>query len=257
MPSYRAVSRNEFGHLRWKRFERYDFAASDVVAPLVVQELGKACTALPVGFIQQGEGFVPAALLGLKPGQNLFVTAEGQWIGPYTPAAYRGHPFALAKGQGDQLVLCVDTDSGLVGEETGERFFDDAGEPAQSVRDVLNFLEQVHRNELLTQRLCGALQAEGLIVPWPLTVKGDHGEVPMHGLYRIDEEKLRGLEGEALARVHAAGALPVAYCQLISMQHIQMLGKLTDAHAKRAQAVDPDLESFFEESSDGLKFDFH
>jgi len=39
-------------------------------------------------------------------------------------------------------------DSGLVGSGEGFdlRFFDDAGEVAQPVKDALNFLQQIHRN---------------------------------------------------------------------------------------------------------------
>jgi hypothetical protein len=127
MPKYQAITRTDFANLRWKRYESYAFAAQDAVAPLVVQELPKACMSLPIAFIQQGETFVPAAVQGLQPGQNLFVSPDGRWVGPYTPAAYRGYPFALANADNGQVVLCVDTDSGLVGEDYTETFFDEQG----------------------------------------------------------------------------------------------------------------------------------
>jgi len=232
MSKYQAVSKSAYASLRWKRYDNYHFAALDAVAPLVVQELPKACMALPVAFIQQDGKFIPAAVQGLQPGQNLFVAADGRWIGPYTPATYRGYPFALANAENEQLVLCVDADSGLVGEEHTERFFDDSGEPSQSVKDVLNFLHQVRTNRELTVRLCAALDAEGLIQPWPITLKSEQGEQAVEGLYCIDEAKFNSLDAEALHRVHQSGALPVVYCQLLSMQHLQTLGQLTEAHAQ-------------------------
>lgn len=232
MPTYQALAPSTHRGKRWKRYTDYRFAAADTLAPLVVQELPRAAMALPIAFIEQDGHFIPAAVQGLQPGQNLFVAPDGRWIGAYTPATYRGYPFALANAENDQLVLCVDADSGLVAEDHAERFFDDSGEPSQSVKDVLNFLQQVRANRELTQRLCAALQAEGLIQPWPITLKTEVGEKTVQGLYRIDEAKFNSLEAEALHRVHQSGALPVVYCQLLSMQHLQALGKLADAHAQ-------------------------
>jgi hypothetical protein len=193
MSNYQPISKTTHAGLRWKRYDSYHFAAQDAVVPMVVQELPKACMALPVAFIQQDGKFVPAAVQGLQPGQNLFVTSDGRWIGAYTPATYRGYPFALANAENEQLVLCVDADSGLVGEDNGERFFDDSGEPSQSVKDVLNFLQQVRANRELTQRLCAALHAEGLIQPWPIKLKSEKGEqtvqkgsIKGHPLYKRD-----------------------------------------------------------------------
>lgn len=193
---------------------------------------------LPIAFIQQGEAFVPAAVQGLQPGQNLFVSPDGRWIGPYTPAAYRGYPFALANADNGQVVLCVDTDSQLVGEDHTETFFNEQGEPSQSVKAVLDFLQQVCSNREATLRICAALQAEELIQPWPITLKGEQGEKTVQGLYRIDEAKLNSLSDEALHRLLQADALPVAYCQLLSMQHLQTLGQLAQAHDQaKAQAA--------------------
>lgn len=232
MPNYQAVSKNTHAQLRWKRYDNYHFAAQDAIVPLVVHELAKACMTLPVAFIQQDGHFILAAVQGLQSGQNLFVAPDGRWVGPYTPAAYRTYPFALATTENDQLLLCVDADSGLVGQEHTERFFDDRGEPSESIQSVLNFLQQVRQNRQLTLRLCAALDAEGLIQPWPITVKTDSGQQSVQGLYRIDEAKLNSLDADALYRVHQSGALPMAYCQLLSMQHLQALGTLAEAHAQ-------------------------
>lgn len=237
MPAYQAIALSTHAHLGWKRYDNYHFAALDAVAPLVMQELPKACMHLPIAFIPQDGGtYTPAAVQGLQPGQNLFVTPDGRWTGPYTPATYRGYPFALAKSENDQLVLCVDADSGLVGEGNTEHFFDDSGQPSQSIKDALNFLQQVHANRQLTQRLCAALQAEGLIQPWPITVKVEGGDKTIQGLFRIDEAAFNALGSESLYRLHQAGALPLVYCQLLSMQHLQTLGQLAEARSQ-AQAL--------------------
>ena len=111
------------------------------------------------------------------------------------------------------------------------------GSMTESVKAVLHFLQQVQANRAVTERACAALQAEGLIQPWPVTLKSGQGEKTVQGLYRIDEDRLNGLGAEALQRLQQAGALSVAYCQLLSMQHLQMLGQLAAAHANaNAQA---------------------
>jgi hypothetical protein len=235
MPNYQAVSQSTHTELRWKRFSHYQFASLDAAAPLVVQELPKAAMALPLAFIEQNGHYTPVAVLGLQNGQNLFVAPDGRWIGGYTPAAYRGYPFVLASTPDEQLVLSVDADSGLVGpegEDFEEAFFGEGGEPAQAVKDVMQFLEQVRANRQLTQRLCELLAREGLIQPWPISIKADNGEQAVQGLYRIDEAKFNALGAEALHQLQQAGALPLIYCQLLSMQHLPLLGKLAQAHAK-------------------------
>jgi hypothetical protein len=225
MPRYEMITKTGFAEQSWRRYGGYGFAANDILAPLVVQELAKACKYLPIGFLQQNDAFVPHALQGFTPGRNMFVV-NGKWIVPYTPAVYRGYPFAVMEGANDQLHLCIDMDSGVVGavEGFGERFFDDAGEAAQPVKDVFNFLQQIHRNRSVTQFVCAALAAEDLFQPWPLKVQGTDGERRVDGLFRIDEARLNSLDPEALARVQKAGGLPVAYCQLLSMGNIQTLG---------------------------------
>ena len=225
MSRYELITKTGFAAQAWRRYDSYAFAGTDALAPLVVQELAKACMSLPIAFLQQNDAFIPHAVQGLEPGCNLFVV-NGKWVAPYTPAVYRGYPFAVTEGENDQLHLCIDMDSGLVGAGEGfdQPFFDDAGEAAQPVKDALNFLQQIHRNRAVTKRVCAALAAEDLFQPWPLTVQGPDGERRVDGLFRIDEARLNSLDPDALARVQKAGGLPVAYCQLLSMGNIQTLG---------------------------------
>jgi hypothetical protein len=258
---YRPITKTDFANLRWKRCSSYRFAARDAVVPLVVLELPRACMTLPIAFVQQGEAFVPAAVQGLQPGQNLFVAADGRWMGPYVPAAYRSYPFALAKADNGQFVLCVDADSDLVGEGHAEAFFDEQGEPSQSVKGILDFLQQIRANREATIRICAALNAENLIQPWPITLKHKDGEQTAQGLCRIDEARFNSLDADALRRVQQAGALAVAYCQLLSMQHLQTLGKLAEAHAgangQLSSTSNGELDLEFLNSNDTLSFGPH
>lgn len=260
MPTYQPLTKTGFAQLKWSRNSDYRFAALDSVAPLVAQELPSACVNRPIAFIRQGDIYVPAAVQSLQPGQNLYVGADGRWLTPYIPAIYRGYPFALVQADNNQQVLCVDTDCGLIGEQGEHGFFDDDGQPTAPINEIVEFLKQVQSNRELTQRLCTALDAEGLIVPWSIKVKDASAqEHPVQGLFRIDEARFNALDGEAAARLHQSGALPVVYCQLISMQHMQVLARLAESRAQQASTEAPaevDIDAMFGGRDDTLKFDF-
>ena len=236
MPSFHALSPSTHATQRWRRYTGYAFAAQDALAPLVAQELPRAALHLPIAFAQQGDAFTPVAVQGIAPGHNLFVAPDGRWLGGYTPAAYRAYPFALANLPDGQQVLAFDMDSGLLTEAGGEPFFEADGSPAPGVKGVMAFLTQVQINRVQTARICQALADHALLQPWPITVQGDGGDRTVQGLYRIDEAALNALAADALKAVQQAGALPVAYCQLLSVQHLPRLGELAQAQRKTAAA---------------------
>jgi hypothetical protein len=51
----------------------------------------------------------------------------------------------------------------------------------------------------------------------------------------VDEKALNQLSAEALQALQQSGALQLCYCQLLSMQHLQTLGKLAQAHQEAEQ----------------------
>jgi hypothetical protein len=261
MSQFHAIAPSTHGAKRWVRYTSHAFAARDGVAALVAHEFSKACTSLPMAFIWRGERFLPVAVQGLASDVNLFVAPDGRWLGRYTPAVYRSYPFALAPVRDHNLVLCVDHDSGLLHDDAAPeqgttpaaqrvRFYDDQGQLDPAVRDVMAFLEKIQASRVLTERICAALNTEGLLVPWVVAVKTPSGARQLAGLYRVDEAKLQALPAEALHRLNQVGALSAAHCQLVSMQHIQLLGHLSQLHtaandlqqgkAPAPRALDPD-----------------
>ncbi|OGT72226.1 MAG: peptidase [Gammaproteobacteria bacterium RIFCSPLOWO2_02_FULL_57_10] len=256
MPNFQAISKTIHARKRWKHSGNYSFAAHDAIVPLVAQEFPRALTHLPIGFTKQQKEFVPVAILGLQPGQNLFVDVDGRWIGGYIPADFRSYPFRLAESADKQSVLVIDEDSGFVNEAYGDAFFDEDGSPTKAVKDVLDFLVSVQTNRVLTRRICAELEEQKLIQPWQITVQSDDGEQSLDGLYRIDEAAMNALAADAFEALRQAGALPFAYCQLISMQHIQTFGPRTEAHRKAAEQVSMGSELNFELLSDNGTISF-
>ncbi len=261
MSNYHPVDRNNYAHKCWKRHNSYSFSAQDAVAALVAQELPKAQLSLPIAFIKVDDNFTPAAVQGLKPGKNLFVAPNGRWLAGYTPATYRQYPFLLANTDDGRQVLCVDEDSGLVTDgPEGEAFLNEDGTPSPTVADVMNFLQQVEANRKVTIRICAALQESDLIQPWPIKVQTDEGEQNIDGLFRIDEAALNVLPADAFIKLRDSGALLVAYCQLLSMQHLATLGQLAQAYARtdpeQALKTTPSGELDLEFLNDGDSINF-
>jgi hypothetical protein len=247
--SMKAISHQVFADKRFKRYDSYQFAAKDALAPIVIREMPKACVTLPIGFTQIGEGFAPVVVQSLLPGRNLFVGPDGRWIGPYIPAVYRGYPFGLAKTEDERQVLCFEEDSGLLSEdgESGEPFFGDDGKPTKAVNDILDFLTQLSVNRQTTQRICGLLKEHGLIQPWPIKLQGPENAGSaqnIEGLFRIDEGAFNAISAEALVSLRDGGALLMIFCQLLSMQHISALGELLKAaQAAEQQAALPKTDT--------------
>lgn len=63
---------------------------------------------------EQGDSYMPAALLSLLPGKDLFDAQCGCRAGNYMPSAFRASPFRLAASSGRPQVLCIEEDSGLI-----------------------------------------------------------------------------------------------------------------------------------------------
>lgn len=240
------ITPQQFGGLRWTRPGNMVFAAHTPAAALSASELAAAALAFPMAFLPEGEGFTPVALLGLRPQENLFVAPDGRWLGRHLPAALRAHPFAFVQtADGQQRVLCVDQDSGLVTQadastaQEGAPFFDDEGQPAQALREVLEMLRQMDAGRGHLQRATEELRAQSLIQPWPLQWQDARGATQSTGgLHRIDEAALQKVSDEAFLRLRHAGALPLAYAQLLSMHNIGTLAQLAAMRTPKPSGQD-------------------
>ena len=81
--------------------------------------LDRAQRHMPIVF-STGDSVVPLALAGLNEGVNVFVDDEGKAHQPfYVPAYVRRYPYFLARldQNAQELSLCFDTDSELVGDD--------------------------------------------------------------------------------------------------------------------------------------------
>jgi len=229
MPQIALVSPARHAQRRWQRPVDYRFAAQDALVTLSAQEMPLAATALPLGFLRTSESTWEAvAVLGVQPGQNLFVTAQGQWIGRYVPLRLRCYPFLMADKEG-RNVLCVDEDSGLVTTGTdGERFFTDDRQPAPLVAEVLANLARCEHNTLATRNACAQLAAMGCLQPWLVGSSQAADRPEIGNLYQVNEAVLNALPDTDFLALRKSGALAVAYCQMLSMPLLPRILALTN-----------------------------
>lgn len=253
MPRYVPLSRKNHVGKTWTRPQTYDFAARRPVVPIVSLELATAAVNLPLGFIRQGENHYLAALLSFQQDSNFFTGHDGRWIGPYIPAAFRSYPFQLIRAEGSgQMVVCVDEESGLIRDGgDGEAFFREDGKPSEQVTRIADFLQQIEASRLATDIAVKALIQAELIVPWEIKIKGSEGgELPVNGFFRVDETRLNSLDDQTYLGLRKAGAIGLAYGQIISMSRLEVLGRLVKHHEKVAKSLQqakplPELDELF------------
>lgn len=236
-----ALTREEFAGKRWQRHGSYQFAAGQHISPLVLTEMSKAMMALPIALVAQAQAYVPVAVMGLQPGVNWLVRPDGRWLAGYIPAALRSHPFYMARSADGQSVLCFDMDSGLLRDAQSatdtEAFFGEDGKPSAVVSSIVEFLGSVASSQQVTARACAALQSHGLIQPWTIKLATPQGEKTLDGLFRVDEARLGQLGGAELQELVQTGAMGLAYCQLLSMQHLSVLSRFSELQAQWRQAA--------------------
>jgi hypothetical protein len=234
-----------------------------MAVPLVSSELARAVLHLPVAFMRQGEMLMPFAIVGLESGVNLFVAHDGTWTGGYVPAALRSRPFAFLPLQDGRSALCINEEAGRVGAEqgpSGHPFFSGDGKLSHALQQFVNFLSAVEESRQSTRKACLALETHGVLVPWDIELKTDTGIRRLEGLFRFDEAKLDTLPDEAFLDLRRARAIPLAYAQILSMQHMQVLGQRASARLQALQqpmtpvTASGDLDLSFLERGDTLKF---
>jgi len=225
MTNYVPITLETHRDKRWLRRESLLFAKSDTVAPLFVNDLSAALHSMPIAFIKRGEEFMLVVVMGLKPGQNLFVSDDGKWLSDYLPVTYRSSPFELFDIDGtDQQALCVDQ-ACVLESSLGEPFYTEDGQVTETIAKVFASVQTFNASRKLTQNICAALAKYNLIKPWELVLEDNEERTPVHGLYQVDEATLHALSDEDFLALRKADALPVIYSQVISMQKVHLLAE--------------------------------
>jgi hypothetical protein len=231
------VSAARHGNVSFEPVGHYAFSAGINAVPLMAVEFIRAATEYAIVFTEAGNDVLPVVVLGLRPQQNLYLTAGARWQADYVPAFIRRYPFVFAADrEHSKLTLCVDdAHPGLNRDGRGERLFGDDGKPSAYVERVLKFLKeyQVHfeRTRAFTQRL----KAYGLLEPMRAQVTPPQGEKGVaRWLHGGAAQQAARAGADALAMLAKTDELELLYLHLYSIRNFidvkdRFIGSLAQA----------------------------
>jgi hypothetical protein len=205
--------------------DKAPFFAETHAVPLTIDEFVHAQRNFPIVF-SAGENPVPLGLFGLNEGVNVFVEADGTLKREiYVPAYVRRYPYLLARLTPDaqELSLCFDPDSGLLGESgEGPALFDD-DKPSEATNAILKFCEDFELSAQRTTAFVKELTDMELLMDGEVAIQIADQEQPYvyRGFQMVNEEKFRELRGDELRKINQNGILPLIMAHLFSLSLIR------------------------------------
>ncbi len=213
-------------HLKLSPVSNFSFAKTMHVCSVVLHEFPTVSASYPIVFVKKPdvEKFYPVVLMGLEPGENLFVNELGEWnASAYVPAAFRRYPFALVRDGADGLVICFDEASSAFDAEKGSPLFTPEGKESEGLKRVQQFMTEMYNSEMLAEKFTEKLQSLDLLVPANLAINTPNGANRFEGAYLIDENRLGKLSDAEFISLREHGFLAAIYAQLISLIQINSL----------------------------------
>lgn len=219
------------------------FYATQNAIPVSVGEFIAVMREQPIVFAPLDEnpepaGFLPVAVCGLSPGENLLISG-GAWDPTvYAPAYLRRHPFCVAFGpvQGEPqqrpAIICVEK-SALA--DDGEALVGADGTPTEAWNQAHNFVNEVENDFARTQHFAKLLRDLKVLEGFTMTsTLADGQELRVSGMYRVNEDKLKELTADQLRMLIDRGAMRLIYLHVASIERFPML---VERRLRRAQAA--------------------
>ena len=215
---------NSRDHSTWKSktTETATWMVGQHAIPLTAEEFVHASRHYPIVF-SVADNPVPLALMGLNEGVNTFFDDEGKLNTPvYVPAYARRYPFMLAKLTPDteELSLCFDPTSDLIGDfADGTQLFDNE-EPSEACKATLEFCRNFEEAGFRTQAFVDELVKHDLLMDGEVSIQQQGNEQPFvyRGFKMVDQEKLRDLRGDVLRSMNQSGMLALIFAHLFSLE---------------------------------------
>ena len=220
----------------------FEFMAGQHFLPLTAPEFGAAAASMPIIFA--GEERAPLAVMGIRSGENLFVT-EGKFEADfYMPAFARRYPFVLAgDNANDRFVVCIDEKAECVTNKKPEQMFFDKDDTSQFTKEAFQFLQSFERDRQATQKMVEEFKALDLFEPKEMNFQGNNPDgtpAPRQKIadyFAVSEEKLKALPDAKIAELSKNGYLAVAYAHLVSLGNWQRLVNMTLRRSNEAASA--------------------
>lgn len=232
------LHRETHGHLRLNReAPDYGFARDSVTVALTVGELPAACAEYPCVVARQPDGVLSLlAVTGLQAGHNLFVGADGAWLGRYLPATLATWPFRLVRESDDgRFLVAVRPDA--LNPLVGDPLFNAQGQESPWLLERLRQLTETDAGLSATTEQLTQLEAAGVLTERSLqAILPDGRDLELHGFMTVDEARLQALPEKTVHALHTSGALSLAYLHLLSLRQFRPLVVRSGEQAQRLAA---------------------
>jgi hypothetical protein len=205
----------------------FPFAKNTHLAAASIREFAQLASAMPLVFIQdpKTENHHVVAMLGMEPGQNLFLV-EDKWNAPHIPMNIVRYPFDV-RPDGEKLGVYIDENSDQIKEE-GQPLFKDDGEPSDFLNNRQQLLVDLANSEMLTQQFVKKVVELGLLDDVQLRLQYVSGQGRnVGGMMTINEKKLMELSDEQVLELHKAGFLGAMYAIMMSLGQLNRLIELS------------------------------
>lgn len=187
------LSRTDHAALRIDTAKALAEAASEShLVPLLKGELRKAAASFPIFLAKHPDTgrFYPAALLGLRPQENLYWTGMAL-DAAYVPCRFLRQPFytvELASGGGQ---LCIDRDSAAIDADGDAAILNGGGGDSDYIGQMVALLSDMTAQQPQTVALVDLALRLDLVAPARLDIVLESGErVDIDGLYAVDDQAL-------------------------------------------------------------------
>jgi len=216
------LNSRDHGEWKSKTTETASWMVGQHAIPLTAEEFVHASRNYPIVF-SVADNPVPLALMGLNEGVNTFFDDDGKLINPaYVPAYARRYPFMLAKlnANTEELSLCFDPTSDLLGDfAEGAALFEN-GEPSESCKATLEFCRNFEEAGFRTQAFVDELVKNDLLMDGEVSIQQQGNAQPFvyRGFKMVDQEKLRDLRGDVLRSMNQSGMLALIFAHLFSLE---------------------------------------
>ena len=215
---------NSRDHSTWRSrsTENATWMVGQHAIPLTAEEFVHASRHFPIVF-SNAESPVPLALMGLNEGVSTFFDDEGKLTTPaYLPAYARRYPFMLAKLTPDteELSLCFDPTTDLIGEFADGNALFDGDQPSEACKATLDFCRNFEEAGFRTQAFVDELVKHGLLMDGEVSIQQQGNDQPFiyRGFKMVDQEKLRDLRGDVLRSMNQNGMLALIFAHIFSLE---------------------------------------
>jgi hypothetical protein len=202
----------------------YAFAATAQTVLVTASEFFDASRQYPIIFSATSDNrIVPLALMGLEPGENLFVGKDGTWLGRYIPAYIRRYPFITTDGSNGDMLVCFEETFDGFNLEGGSALFEN-GTPSATTREIQAFLQNFHAQFQQTEQFGAMLAQAGLLRQIDAQAALADGRVfNLNGMLVVDEQKLTMLPDIDIVKLFRSGNLALIHAHLLSLRNLHGL----------------------------------